>query len=120
MAPVYAIPAGKLFVYGDYNTSLLKHCEVVMKCKLMNLFAFGGAGAILLGLFATGPAYAATSTGTMQVSATVAGACTVTADPLSFGTLAISAGKTTQQDATTTVSYSCNITPTAFTVGTGT
>lgn len=90
-----------------------------MNCKLTNLFAAGGAGAILLGLLAAGPAYAGTNTGSMQVSATVAGACTITANSMSFGTLAVSDGDTTLSDTSATVSYACNTTPTAFTVGTG-
>ncbi|HVE23388.1 MAG TPA: spore coat protein U domain-containing protein [Acidocella sp.] len=90
-----------------------------MKCKMVNLAASCGAGAILLGLLAAGPAHAGTSTGSMQVSANVAGACTISASPMSFGVLSLSGGNTTQQDTSTTVSYSCNITPTAFTVGTG-
>lgn len=90
-----------------------------MKCKTVTLAAFCGAGAILLGLLAAGPAHAGSSTGSMQVSADVAGACTITASPMSFGVLSLSGGETTLQTASTTVSYSCNITPTAFTVGTG-
>jgi spore coat protein U-like protein len=97
----------------------LKHCGVIMKFKSLNLFTAGGVGAILLGLLAAGPAQAGTSTGSMQVSATVNGSCTITANPLTFGTLTMGDGATTQQDANTTVSYACNTTPTAFTVGTG-
>jgi spore coat protein U-like protein len=91
-----------------------------MKRKLMNLAVFGGAGTILLGLLAAGPAQAGTSTGSMQVSANVAGACTITASPMSFGVLSLSGGETTQQTTSTTVSYSCNTTPTSFTVANGT
>ena len=90
-----------------------------MKCKSMNLAVVGGAGALLLGLLAAGPAHAGTNTCSMQVSATVAGACTITANPLSFGVLDLNGGSTTVQTSTTTVSYSCNTTPTALTVGTG-
>jgi hypothetical protein len=85
----------------------------------MNLAVFGGAGAIFLGLLAAGPAHAASTTGSMQVSAVVAGACTITANPLNFGVLNLSGGDTTLTSASTTVSYTCNTTPTGFTVSTG-
>lgn len=90
-----------------------------MKRKLAYLATSGGVGALFLGLLAAAPAYAGTNTGSMQVTASVAGTCTITADPLTFGTLTLSGGNTTTTSGNTTVAYLCNTVPTAFTVGTG-
>ena len=94
-----------------------------MKNKFMDLVASGGVGALMLGLFAAGPAFAAsgTNTGSMQVTATVPGSCSITATTLNFGTLTLSGGQTSDDPAAVQamVSYDCTTVPTGIVVGAG-
>jgi spore coat protein U-like protein len=88
----------------------------------MYLVASSGAGALILGLFAAGPAFAAgTNTGSMQVTATVPGACSITATTLNFGTLQLTGGQTSDSPTPVqaTVSYDCTTVPSGIVVGAG-
>jgi spore coat protein U-like protein len=77
-----------------------------------------GAGFGLAAIFPGSPAFAATSTGSMGVTATVQATCSLTAAPLSFGSY-----NGSQLDASSAFSVSCtNATPytIALDVGAGT
>lgn len=69
--------------------------------------------AITAALLVSASAFAATSTTTFGVSATVEAACDVSATPLAFGSFSAFAG---QQDVTSTVSVTCS-NSTAYDVG---
>jgi spore coat protein U-like protein len=93
-----------------------------MKSKFMNLAALGGVGALFLGLLAGGPAFAVSATGTMSVTADVEATCAITSTPMTFGSLPLTGGNTTQATTTTaTVTYTCTTgtTPTNFYVQEG-
>lgn len=73
------------------------------KRKSGRRLAFGAAAALAMSVNAASPALAASTTTTMQVTATVAGTCTVSSTNLAFGTYI-----GVQLDGTATIAVTCN------------
>lgn len=70
----------------------------------------------LLALLASAPTFAATASGTLAVSATVASVCTISNGTLAFGSYDPSAG--TALDGSTTLTLTCTV-GTAYNIGMG-
>jgi spore coat protein U-like protein len=70
------------------------------------------AAVAISGMMVSGAAFADTATGTLDVRATVSGACTVTATPMLFGALPVVVAVTgAVTEATSTVTVNCTLKP---------
>lgn len=68
------------------------------------------AAVAVSGLMISGAAFADTATGSMAVSASVDGACTVSATPLNFGALPVVDGETgVVAQASSTITVTCSL-----------